>query len=283
MTQPDRAAIDAMTKALDAVFGRRTPRYVKGDQIDDIPLGRRGYADDIESLGRAGATPAQMDRLLREFAQVDPVSAKMILARDRYRHQRATVTNPQDVAAIRKEFLAKHTKSNEKHGTVGAVESLPNLVAKYGEQSVKDMGYFARQKQILSHPRVIKDALEQSFLGNVRYTGKPTKWGKFKEIGKQVGVVESGVAHNLKLIEELNRVGKVFMDYRFNIGDIRERERGGSALGNATIANMLKSMPTRSSRPYRGQAALTPIKLPENPLSGIRGLAEQFVKERALS
>ena len=112
MTQPDRAAIDAMTKALDAVFGRRTPRYVKGDNIDDIPLGRRGYADDIESLGRAGATPAQMDRLLREFAQVDPVAAKMLLARDRYKHQRAAITNKSEYTDIRNEFLARHTRSD---------------------------------------------------------------------------------------------------------------------------------------------------------------------------
>ena len=134
-----------------------------------------------------GADLSRLDRLLREFAQVEPVARKMLLARDRYKHQRAAITNQQDVSAIRKEFLAKHTHSNPKHGTVGAVESLPNLVAKYGEQAVTDMGYFARHKQFLSHSRTVKDALEESYLGKVKYAGKPSgSWGRFKQIGSVI-------------------------------------------------------------------------------------------------
>ena len=144
------------------------------------------------------------------------------------------------------------------------------------------MGYFARQKQILKNSRVIKNALEQSYLGNVKYSGKKTDWSGFGNIGRQVGVVNSGVAHNLKFIEELNRIGKRFTDYRYDIRDIRERERGGSNWNN--VSGLLNKMGSRSSHPYRSSSnILTPINLPSNPLRITQDMAKEFVKQQAIN
>lgn len=266
----DRATIDTMNKVLDGLFGTR--RYAKGS-FDEIPVGQRRYPDDLKMLAEAGISEEQLKRLMG-MAQVSPTSQKMIQAKDKIRvNQAPIIRNQQEVSKIREAFLKEHTRD--------ALVTTSQLTSKYSERAVKDTGYFARLKQLMSSPRKLQDTLKQSFEQQQQFSGRPIFDKTFKTLGQQTGVVHSGVAHNLKFIEELNRLGKTFDTYRGGVQ--ASRERGGSS-GWANLAPMLSKMGSRQSTQYvapkSNQQTLTPIQLPSNPAASTQKLAEQFVAER---
>jgi hypothetical protein len=268
----DRATIETMNKVLDNLFGKRS--YSKGS-IDQIPVGRRQYKDDLAMLSEAGMTEDQFLRLMN-FAKVSDTSRQMIRVSDNVRtDQSPIIRNQKEVSKISHAFISEHTRD--------ALIISDKEVQKYNERAVKDIGYFARIKKLMSNPAKLKQVLSESFNNNQPFSGRPIFDKTFKTLGSQIGMVHSGVAHNLKFIEELNRIGKLFDEYRAKVQ--ANRQRGGSSW--ESVAYML--VDGRSSSPYiasrslpskSSQANLTPIRLPSNPAAITQSFAAKFVAEQ---
>ena len=268
----DRATIETMNKVLYNLFGKRS--YSKGS-IDQIPVGRRQYKDDLAMLSEAGMTEEQFLRLMN-FAKVSDTSRKMIRVSDNVRtDQSPIIRNQKEVSKISHAFISEHTRD--------ALIISDKEVQKYNERAVKDIGYFARIKKLMSNPAKLKQVLSESFNNNQPFSGRPIFDKTFKTLGSQIGMVHSGVAHNLKFIEELNRIGKLFDEYRAKVQ--ANRQRGGSSW--ESVAYMLVG--GRSSSPYiasrslpskSSQANLTPIRLPSNPAAITQSFAAKFVAEQ---
>ena len=250
MAQPDRATIDVMNKVMDQLFGKRksTPQYAKGS-LNEIPDTRKpNYKNDLMMLAEAGISKDQLLRLMN-FAQVDPASQRMILAKHKVKvDQQPIIRNQKEVTAIRDAFLKQHTKD--------ALNTTSPQVNKYSEQAVKASGYFSRYKQVASSPAKLKTILN---VPNV--TNLPTFTKTFDTFGSQVGVIGSGAAHTIKMIKDLEAYGKKMAEYRAKIQN--SRDRGGQSWASGS---MLNQMGTRSSSPYT-QPISSPTQLRDTPLN----------------
>jgi predicted GNAT family acetyltransferase len=232
-----------MNRVLDNLF--RSPSYAGGGSLDGVDLGKRWYDKDLAMLSRAGLTKEQYDRLMDQ-AKVSAISRKMILAKDRVAvDQKPPRILQADASKIRETFLKQHTKD--------ALVTTNSQVQKYGEQNVKDSGYFSRLKKLMSNPAKLKQALAGSFNKGEKFSGRPIFDKAFKDLGSQTGLIYSGVSHNLKFIEELNKIGKTFDAYRANVQS--GRERGG--VDWSKIAPMM------------GRISKTPKINNDNALSGV--------------
>ena len=192
------------------------------------------------------------------FAKVSDTSRQMIRVSDNVKtDQSPIIRNQKEVSNISHAFINEHTRD--------ALVTSNKEVQKYNERAVKDIGYFARIKKLMSNPAKLKQVLGESFNNNQPFSGRPIFDKTFKTLGSQVGMVHSGVAHNLKFIEELNRIGKSFDEHRAKVQ--ANRQRGGSSW--ESVASMLvggrssspyvapRSSPSQSSK--SSQANLTPI------------------------
>ena len=284
-------------QARDTITGRH-------NKVNEIlwPETHSAYAEKDKVYMRYGLSSDAFKKTLMSITNSSSGSAaKMVMRKIGYNPDlsKKKKISTEDRRTVRNSANSKHTSGFMRDMDVQA------LFPKYGEQRVKDLGYYLRNNAITDQPDLINKAFTETPIHNPkkgnRFIGRQTSDPLFDKLASQFNVVPSSLASTLKYIENKRQMMNVAEEHvnTTKLNRIKGRTNFANPLFKSMFDSGRKSYPriprTKVTSdnfdiskmmnviPQRSVSPLTPIASNTPDLSKFTEIGQDMILKDALS